>query len=277
MGIINISAGKRLEWLNITFNSSSHNPLSNGASLYVNGELITSTVVPDDVTELKPYVFNGYKQLKSLVIGSGVVAISPYALQGTDIEVLLVSNNNKKYDSRDNCNAIVETDSNTLIYGSVSGNIPDSVTAISSTAFTGRGVISITIPSGVTSIENSTFEGLQNLEEVLFSTDSLLTYVGSSVFQNCPLLKTVSFPENSTFTIGSRTFASCNSLESINIPAGVKSLGGQSFNYCKKLTTVNFSENSQLTKLEQYMFEGCTSLKQFYCDLSSLADGSKIF
>ena len=247
-------------WLNISFSTSACNPLFNGAKLYVNEEYIDSVTIPDHLTELKPYVFSGCTQLKSLVIGSGVATISPTALQGTNIEVLSVSKSNKKYDSRDNCNSIIETDSNTLIYGGVSGNIPNSVTSISSTAFTGRNVVSVTIPSGVTSIEYDTFLGLQYLEKVLFSTDSLLTSVGSSAFRNCSSLKTVSLPENSTFNIGDYAFSSCSSLASINIPDGVTEIGTSAFSYCTELTTVNFSESSQLNNLEDNAFQGCSNL-----------------
>jgi len=46
-----------------------------------------------------------------------------------------VDGGNGKYDSRDNCNAIIETASNTLIAGCMNSIIPNSVTTIGNEAF----------------------------------------------------------------------------------------------------------------------------------------------
>ena len=78
-----------------------------------------------------------------------------------------VDANNPKYDSRENCNAIIETSSNTLIYGCQTTVIPNSVTSIGTSAFSGcSGLTSVTIPNSVTSIGGYAFsncDGLQNV------------------------------------------------------------------------------------------------------------------
>lgn len=71
---------------------------------------------------------------------------------------ILVENGNQKYDSRNNCNAIIETSSNSLIIGCKNTIIPNSVTSIGDYAFSGcSGLTSITIPNSVTSIGNGAF------------------------------------------------------------------------------------------------------------------------
>ena len=71
------------------------------------------------------------------------------------------------YDSRENCNAIIEKRTNTLLVGCKSTKIPDSVTKIGDYAFYGcKNLISIAIPKSVTKIENSAFWGCVNLKTI---------------------------------------------------------------------------------------------------------------
>ena len=75
--------------------------------------------------------------------------------------------NNTKYDSRNNCNAIIETNSNNLILGCKKTIIPNSVTSISQYAFWNcKGLISVIIPNSVTSIGDYAFSGCDELTSV---------------------------------------------------------------------------------------------------------------
>ena len=62
------------------------------------------------------------------------------------------------YDSRNNSNAIIETETNTLITGCTNTIIPNTVTCIRSGAFSDQvNMTSITIPNSITNIENTAF------------------------------------------------------------------------------------------------------------------------
>ena len=75
--------------------------------------------------------------------------------------------NNPKYDGRNNCNAIIETEINTLIVGLQNTIIPDSVTSIGWHAFCGcSGLTSLVIPDSVTSIGEYAFNGCSGLKEI---------------------------------------------------------------------------------------------------------------
>ena len=71
---------------------------------------------------------------------------------------ITVAEGNTVYDSRDNCNAVIETATNTLVAGCPATTIPDSVTAIGPRAFaTCIGMTEITIPASVTAIDDTAF------------------------------------------------------------------------------------------------------------------------
>lgn len=80
---------------------------------------------------------------------------------------IIVEKGNHKYDSRDNCNAIVETESNTLIKGCNKTIIPNSVTCIGNEAFYGcAGLTSITFPESVTNIGDGAFVKCSGIKEI---------------------------------------------------------------------------------------------------------------
>ena len=80
---------------------------------------------------------------------------------------LIVQEGNPTYDSRDNCNAVIETASNTVVVGCKNSIIPNSVTTIGKFAFDGcSSLTSITIPNSVTTIESGAFYGCDKLTDV---------------------------------------------------------------------------------------------------------------
>lgn len=80
---------------------------------------------------------------------------------------IIVESGNTTYDSRNNCNAIIEKSTNTLITGCKNTTIPNSVTSIGDYAFAGcSGLTTLTIPNSVTSIGNYAFATCKKLEEV---------------------------------------------------------------------------------------------------------------
>lgn len=92
-----------------------------------------------------------------------------------------VEEGNAVYDSRDDCNAIIETGSNTLLIGSISTVIPSSVTSIKENAFyENNGLRSIEIPSSVTSIGGYAFYGCGGLTGIKISPS--VTSIGCYTF-----------------------------------------------------------------------------------------------
>ena len=130
---------------------------------------LTSVTIPNSVTSIDNMAFGNCSSLTSVAIPNSVTSIGYgtffYCGGLTSIEV---SSGNTVYDSRDNCNAIIESASNTLICGCKNTTIPNSVTSIGESAFNGHsGLTSVTIPNSVTSIGYRAFYECNGLTEII--------------------------------------------------------------------------------------------------------------
>ena len=135
---------------------------------------MTSINIPNSVTEIRKSAFFGCKELTHITIPESVTKIGDGAFSECRVLTsIIVAKENKVYDSRDNCNAIIETYINCLIQGCDNTVIPDSVTEIGNNAFRGCAALtSVNIPKSVTKIGDRTFYGCENLKEIiLFQTD----------------------------------------------------------------------------------------------------------
>ena len=103
--------------------------------------------------------------LMSVTIPASVTSIEWWAFRGcSGLESISVAAGNKVYDSREDCNAIIEKESNKLICGCKSTVIPASVTSIGESAFRDCSALTgIIIPESVTSIGDKAFDGCDNL------------------------------------------------------------------------------------------------------------------
>lgn len=111
-----------------------------------------STTIPSDIKMIGAYAFAGSK-LTAASIPSSVDSIAPRAFQSCPLLASVqVEEGNRKYDSREGCNAIIETATNTLLYGCLNTIIPSSVSSVYDYAFFGSKVSTVNIPEGVLSI-----------------------------------------------------------------------------------------------------------------------------
>ena len=153
---------------------------------------------------------------------------------GLDVQTIKVAEGNIVFDSRDNCNAVIHTKTNTLVMGSASTIIPNSITAIGWNAFKDCGISSLTIPSSVKSIDIEAFRG-SKLQSI--AIPSSLSEISTCAFANCVDLTSVTMDDGVT-SIGECAFAYCTNLNTVSIPSSITSIGNNSFAGCNNLTSV---------------------------------------
>ena len=130
-----------------------------------------------------------------------------------------VDEENVTYDSRNGCNAIIETATNTLIVGCKNTIIPNSVTTIGSYAFEYcNGLTSITIPEGVTTISSYAFRACTNLAVV--SIPNSMLSIGSNAFRECNLTEVYCYAEDVPKANNSAFNESPIALATLSVPDG---------------------------------------------------------
>lgn len=236
-----------------------------------------NVIVDDEVTKLSEEAFEGCTNMVSITIPKSVKSIGVGLFYKCDnLSKITVDADNPYFDSRDDCNAIVKTDSNAIVAGCKSTVFKDSVTEIFTKAFYGTGIEEVILPDNITSIGKSAFSECGELTKISIPGD---TGIRSEAFSGCDKLSDIEIGEGNgswEFDI----FAFCGSLEKINIPKGRTLIPSYSFYGCSSLKEIVISEDvatiasyafaetgltelnipDTLTKIQSYAFQGCASL-----------------
>ena len=221
------------------------------------GSSIHSINIPSTVTKIGDNAFASCSKLTSVNIPKNVTSIGNNAFQNcTSMAAIQIEHGNTIYDSREDCNAIIKTADNTLLFGCQNTIIPNSITAIEDRAFYNcAGLTSITIPNSVTSIGDSAFYSCTGLAAV--SIPNSIKRIGHCVFCGCAGLTSISIP-NSVTSIGQYAFASCKALTTISLPNSVTAIGDYAFFSCSGLSSITIP--SSVTSIGYRVFNNCFGL-----------------
>ena len=156
-----------------------------GSSAFSGCTGLTSVTIPNSVTSIGSSAFGSCSGLTSVTIPNSVTSIGDHPFSHcTGLTKIRVEDGNETYDSRENCNAIVKTATNTLIAGCKNSFIPNSVTSIGDKAFNGcAGLTEITIPESVTSIGEHAFGACTGLTSITIPNS--VTSIGQGAFSGC--------------------------------------------------------------------------------------------
>ena len=212
-----------------------------GENAFASCSSLLSLTLSEGLTSIGEYAFWYCESLTSITIPSSVTTIGTCATgHCVNLSSIRVDEGSTVYDSRDNCNAIIEKATNTLVAGCKNTVVPSTVTAIGESAFYElTNLTSITIPNSVTSIGESAFSNCTSLSSV--SLPSSLTSIGESAFSYCTSLPSVSLPSSLTSSltsIGESAFTNCTSLSSVSLPSGLTSIGESAFSSCVSLSSI---------------------------------------
>lgn len=165
-----------------------------GDSAFIICSGLTELTLPNSVTRIGDCAFYGCTGLTELILPNSVSSIGDIAFTYcSGLEKITVESGNSCYDSRDNCNSIIDTEFNTLIVGCKNSVIPNSVTSIGYYAFYGcSGLTELTLPDSVASIGDGAFICCSDLSKIT-SLAEIPPVCGSGVFDrvnktNCELI-----------------------------------------------------------------------------------------
>ena len=238
----------------------SENIVTIGEEAFASCEALKDIELSENLTNLGRMAFARCLILSTIVIPEHVETIGYGCFSNcAELSEIYVDFNNDILDSRENCNAIIESDTNVLIVGCKNTIIPDGIVSIGKAAFYDcNNLVSINIPDGITRIENSAFFSCESLSNVVIpesveeigsgafdycrSITSLklpsnLTKINSWTFDNCSGLKSITIPEKVT-DIDDGAFSFCDNLEEVKLPDGLERIGDCTFAYCKKLNNI---------------------------------------
>ena len=219
---------------------------------------LTSLVIPDGVSSIGYLAFGGCTSLTSLSISNSVTSIGTSAFSScSELESITINDGNPIYNSRNNCNAIIETETNSLIVGCKNSIIPEGVLSIGNSAFANcEGLTSLTLPSSTKHIQKYAFQGCSSLTSINIPDD--VTEINEGVFSGCSSLTSIVIPQSVGY-IGQSAFYNCSALTAVNIPNSVTFIGNGAFYGCSALISVTLPNN--VTILNKWLFRDCISLK----------------
>ena len=279
------------DWLAISFEDATANPLSSGAKLYVGGMELTTIEIPEGTTSIGDYVFAG-SALTAVTIPSSVTNVGTGAFAGcealTRVEVASLADWLSL--------SFEDVAANPLAIGAklyvggtelTSLEIPEGTTSIGDYAFAGMTLTSVMIPSSVVSIGTGSFmnctgiasvavPGNVNVVSVFADSKETITRmtitgaVSPSVFAGCTALTRVDVSslvdwlplsfENAAanpLTTGAKLYVGGTELTLLDIPEGTTSIGDYAFaGTC--LTSVTIP--SSVTSIGAGAFAGCNGL-----------------
>ena len=258
---------------------------------------LKSVKLPDNLKKIDKYAFSYCNALKSIVIPKSVNSIYWYRVSSSgetiiyycnpfigcnSLESIVVESGNDSFDSRDNCNAIIEKSTNTLVSGCKNTVIPNSVRILGFSAFVGcEDLVSVVIPYNVSDIQKGAFADCKNLSMITidggikkFSGTELLDkyWYGKIIkgtFEGCSNLKKVivkNLADWSKSSFGDSPLDYTHHLYSdenteiidLVIPNSVDSIGYRAFANCSYLKSATIPNSVKV--IGRAAFEGCSSL-----------------
>jgi len=255
----------------------------------------TSIAIPETVTKIGAYAFDGFYLIKNINIPASVTTIEYDAFRGCrGLTSVNISSSVTKIGQGafSNCSSLpaINVDNKNQAYISIDGVLFDKNIQTLIQYPAGKNLENYSIPETVTVIGEEAFYGCKKIKNVKINDN--LTYIGSEAFMDCTSLTSIEIPKNTK--LGIRPFSSCTNLQKIIvssqndyytviddvlfdkkiekliqypagknsetyiIPSTVTGIEWGAFQDCNNLKEVNIP--SSVIYIEWYAFYGCRNL-----------------
>ena len=241
-----------------------------GRSAFEGCEKLEDINLPDSLYYVGSQAFYGCPALKEVVLPAKLSELGGGAFAGcNNLLSITIAPGNENFQSPSGSNVVLNRDGTILLTGCSNSKIPSTVKEIDDYAFRGFSALeSMDIPQGVEIIKYKTFADCENLKRVNFEPNAVLSSVVESAFSNCTSLESIDLPA-SVRSIGSYAFEGCRGLKSITLPDSVKQFGKERmFKGCYLLQSVELPKG--VTEIGRETFQDCWSLAS-----ASLPEGVK--
>ena len=222
------------------------NPLYYAHHLKLNGTEITNLVIPNDITEIKQYAFNGCTGLTEVTIHNSVTTIGGNAFSGCMLNTLVIMEGENP----------IDMGSNTYVCSSLASiYIGRTMTNVTS-PFKGETSLSkVTLGRGMTSLQSDAFAGCTGIKElVIEGGESAITI--DCKFNDSPIEK-LHIGRNGTYAFNNRV-----DLKEVSVGDNVTSLPNDAFNGCSNITSLKLG--NKLETIGSGAFTGCATLMNVY-------------
>lgn len=233
---------------------------------------LDSIVLPEGLRRIGDEAFYRCTELSYIDLPASLDSLGEHVfLYCTKLRRLTVHADNRRYDSRQDCNGVVDKSTGRLLATCTRTTIPDTLQVIGSQAFAYRSNIEQAfIPEGVHTIEDAAFAGCLMLDSVLLP--ATLNSLGEWAFYGCQSLRSVNLPEGLK-TIPYNCFGECNDLRHVVLPASVDTLADKAF-YFSGLRSI-YLNNVQY--IGNQCFDGCRFLQAIYVPVGQRKRIQKLF
>ena len=245
-----------------------------GSNTFSNCQELESIELPDSLEYLDTWSFYGCEKLKIVKIPDKI----KYIPQGT-------------FASCDSLEKVILPDSCGSIHPSAFNGCKnlkeiniENIGYIADSAFAYTGLVNVNISKSTFNLGYGVFafcDKLQNInvasENTSFcSVDGVLYSKDKKILMEYPRGRTSEGYEvlGSTTSIQNQAFYGCNTINTIKLPDGLKSIGRYAFSLCKNLSSINIP--SAVEKIDAGTFSGSNNLTSVYIPLSVVTIGEYV-
>ena len=252
----------------------------------------TSVSVENGTKQVSKECFKNCSGLINLSIPESVSGIGSDAFSGCpNLSSIEIASGNTKYDSRNNCNAIIEKETNTVIVGCKNSTFPSTVKAIGSWAFEDSGITEVIIPNNIEGLAQSAFAFNNSLTSIVIGKGVKVMGDDSNPFLRNPNVTSIAVVSanpyydsrnNCNAIIETSTGKLITGCSATIIPSTVKTIGTYAFasvknsvyilDYVENIERDAFLYNSlhtvligkNIKEIEKDAFASCSKLQDIY-------------